>query len=95
MLILELDQALAQLAPDYQLVQVKEKWGELRYYFEDETVPLENRRRFTDFIEQATEKSQKTCEICGSQTAQLMTNARAYKTLCESCAKQRNFQKIE
>jgi hypothetical protein len=38
-IILELDKEIAKLAPGYRLNQIKEKFGELRFYYEYGSIP--------------------------------------------------------
>jgi len=69
-LVLELDQRIAALDPDYTVAQVKEKFGGLCYYIErsEGYGPVENWS--TDPIEVATRefeaRSVMTCEDCGA-----------------------------
>ena len=58
-IILDLHNELVKEHPDYYIVQIKEKFGGLRYY----TGAMTDRGR--DLIGQAEDKSFKTCEKCG------------------------------
>lgn len=61
---------------DGRLVQVKEKFGGLRFYVERE--PLEVRR----LIYAAMDESERTCEVCG-ETGEPVTRASGWRnTLC-------------
>lgn len=66
-IILDLDQDLGAIDPDYQLVQVKEKFGRLRYYVEPE--PGKPRRGFAKLIRSAERMAERTCEECGGAGA--------------------------
>jgi hypothetical protein len=63
-----------------KIVQVKEKFGGLRFYVENETTEI------THMIHEAELESYKTCEYCGT-TKDVTTSGSWLKTLCESCNK--------
>ena len=92
-LIIQLDKDLAEIDPNYELHQCKEKFGELRYYtghHEDactpegehdwKTCPFEQR------IRKATELSTRTCEVCGQPGQLRTTEGGWYKTVCNKHA---------
>lgn len=62
-LVCELDDSLEELNPGYKIVQVKEKFGTLRYYIE----PLDSFSMATAriIINIAELESSKTCQRCG------------------------------
>jgi len=62
-IIARLDRDIAALAPDYEIHQVKEKFGGLRYYvgLPDDAPDDEIDR----LIAVAEEESSRTCEVCG------------------------------
>jgi hypothetical protein len=63
-LLIETDQKLAALDPAYQVHQVKEKFGGLRYYFQFVTAGADHRAGSA--IESAVERLSYTiCELCG------------------------------
>ena len=65
-LIVDLDDALAAIDPDYELHQCKQKFGGLRYYAEpSEGLDDEKRAQFRTLIDKAEEKSFTICEDCG------------------------------
>lgn len=80
-LVVELDRDLAQLDPGYILLQVKEKWGVLRLYFE--SAP-ELTGAMQALVERATEASKGICELCGAP-GMLMGDCLRVKTLCPRC----------
>lgn len=57
------------------VAQIKEKFGELRFYVDGGSDVLE------DMINQATEDSKRTCEMCG-QDGHLMIKGGWLKTVC-------------
>jgi hypothetical protein len=66
-------------AETFRIRQVKEKFGELRFYC-DSSIHIQ------DLIQQATQKSMATCQECGA-VGQLMQNDRLWlRTLCEQHA---------
>jgi hypothetical protein len=82
-LVLELDAEIAKLSPDYKILQVKEKFGALRFYvghidegFEDEIFYL---------INAAETKSKTICDVCGNQGKRLNINGWS-ATRCEEHA---------
>lgn len=56
----DLDTILAREDPDYLILQIKEKFGGLRYYVEHKNIKYAN-----DIISVAETLSFSTCEICG------------------------------
>ena len=66
-IIIELNDALAAIDPSYQIHQVKEKFGGLRYYVRlSSQLPDEQSERAHSLIRQAESRSFATCEICSA-----------------------------
>ena len=63
---------------DFQVLQVKEKFGTLRYYVS--SAPDE----IYDLIHEYEDKSDTTCELCG-KTGKLTERHMWLQTLCEEC----------
>jgi hypothetical protein len=63
-------------------VQVKEKFGTLRFYMEGED------SRMLDLIQEAERQSASTCEMCGIQGR--LREGGWLKTLCDWCAAKRD-----
>lgn len=61
-------------------VQVKEKWGGLRFYMSMESDTM------TEAIREAEKLSYRTCEMCGKEGR--TRNASWVQTLCEECFKE-------
>ena len=80
-LIVELDRGLAELDPNYTLLQVKEKWGALRLYFEGAPEVVGAMQALVD---RASEASKGICELCGGPGVLMEGHLRA-KTVCTSC----------
>ena len=73
--------ALADRASDFQIVQVKEKLGGLRFYVEGSNDEIEAA------IHSASELSILTCEVCGNPGNLEQDATGWWKTLCASCRK--------
>ena len=73
----ELNDGLAELYPDYEILQIKQKYGGLRYY----TVGVGTEGRA--LIDAAEAKSMRTCEVCGEPGGQ--DNSYWVETLCDTC----------
>ncbi|MCV7143535.1 hypothetical protein [Mycolicibacterium fortuitum] len=86
-IIIELDEAMAAIDPDYELHQVKEKLGGLRYYFGvSEGTSKADRQRMDELVDAAEEKCEATCELCGDPGIRHTTPHGWLKTLCAGCA---------
>jgi len=82
-LLLNLDDELMKIAPDYTILQVKEKFGTLRFYA---SCPEgTNFTKFDGLITTAELASAITCERCG-RPGTLRNRNGWYKTLCEKHA---------
>ncbi|MEX0948315.1 MAG: hypothetical protein WD296_05890 [Acidimicrobiia bacterium] len=86
-IVVALDRKLAALFPDYRLLQVKEKFGGLRYYWErgegqsDDASAAAGKQ----LVELAEALAARTCEMCGRPGA-LTERQRWFITLCAPCA---------
>jgi len=70
--------------PDFEIIQVKEKYGSLRVYTNYSTDEIEK------LIDDAENLSCITCENCGVE-GQLYVRGGWFKTLCDKCAKEKEF----
>lgn len=75
-------EALLPEDSDFEILQVKEKWGMLEIYTNWSTDEID------DIITSAREKSIKICEACGAP-GNLMVNNGWYVTLCAECDEKR------
>lgn len=82
-IIVELDRDLASLDPDYELHQVKEKFGGLRFYAHSGNPDV--REAFAARIEQAEQLCDRTCETCGAP-GELHNEFSWLRTLCDQHA---------
>jgi hypothetical protein len=80
----KLEELIQKLPEDerefYRAVQVKEKFGSLRFYMFTETDEM------SELIREAEEKSAETCEVCGVPAKIKKTNG-WMKCICEKCDK--------
>lgn len=86
-IVIELDRALAAIDPAYEVHQVKEKYAGLRYYFgTSESITEADRKRMEQLVDEAEEKCERTCELCGEPGVRHVTPHGWYRTLCARCA---------
>jgi hypothetical protein len=85
-LIFDLDAELNKIDPDYKIYQIKEKFGELRFYFDSED--KEKYYKMTEIVERYEKTSTSVCEKTGKPGV-LMRKNRLYKTLNEEFVKER------
>jgi hypothetical protein len=72
----------------FEVVQVKEKFGTLRFYTNYSNDAIEG------FIREAEQQSAKVCEICGAP-ATLAERSGWYKTLCYECCVKNKYDAIQ
>jgi hypothetical protein len=76
--VLKIDAMLGLIDPNYQLLQVKDKFGQLRYYYSTEK---EDARKVMDAIETwGALEVDKICVTCGEEA----TTERNYFRVCEA-----------
>ena len=68
----------------FEVVQVKEKFGSLRFYANFSNDAIES------LIREAERQSAKTCELCGAD-GDLADKGHWYKTLCLECCKKNGY----
>lgn len=89
-LIEKLHADLNEVNPDYELQQVKEKWGGLRYYVGYSLTPSsepdkkmsETDKKMQELIQAAESASFDICEVCGEPGE--IRNTGYVKTLCDN-----------
>jgi hypothetical protein len=84
-ILARLEERLNELDPDYQVNQIKEKFGTL--YWEGD-IPNGDA-----LVAEAEAESARTCELCGSQ-GNLRTKAGWLKTLCDACATTKEYSDL-
>jgi hypothetical protein len=88
-LILALDEELSALDPGYTVLQVKQKFGELRYYFETTRNDVaDEMKRLTEEFKEA---SRRICERCGGPGGPMHRGMRV-RTLCDACGHDGGFE---
>lgn len=73
---------LSALDPKYKILQIKEKFGGLRYYFQLSNDSLNIQQRADDIVAKYEVKSWKTCAVCGDEGALRDTTWR--RVLCDT-----------
>ena len=92
-LLSELHELLVVLSPDYRLYQVKEKFGQLRFYadyVQDRGYDDKMEQIFRVVIRHYEEISGKTCEVCGGY-GELCSKQSVLRTLCVDHAAEAGF----
>jgi len=92
-LIFELSKRIEAIANDMKasgtndalplIVQVKEKFGSLRFYLHNSTPEI------AELIREAEQSSSRLCEVCG-QSGTLKQNNGWFTTLCDTCSEAEN-----
>lgn len=82
-LVLNLDAELSHVVPDYEIAQVKEKFGGLRFYIESFGIPRDDPRYdiARELIREAEEQSFHICQVCG-EPGEINTDG-WHRVLCE------------
>ncbi|AZT99951.1 hypothetical protein [Brevibacterium linens] len=82
-LILDLDAKIGSIEPGYKVDQIKEKFGGLRFYYDEISVNDDNRERVDKLVDAAEQISYTTCEVCGVSDSTVTTSGPCWvKTLC-------------
>lgn len=82
-----LSKRINEIDPDVEAVQVKEKFGGLRFYIGP--VAKATADKVYDAISKAENLAYKTCEYCGSTKNVKQTTTGWIKTLCKECRKEK------
>lgn len=88
-IVIKLNEDIAKIYPNYEVHQVKEKFGGLRYY-----CSVDGDYKVRLIIAEACLKADKTCEVCG-EPAVLKIRNYWYKTICDSCDKDNEYIIVE
>ena len=91
-IIYNLSKKITELDPNVEAVQVKEKFGGLRFYIGP--VIQDKADKVYEAISEAESESFKTCEYCGTKENVTTKGPGWIKTLCNDCRKERS-KKIE
>jgi len=79
-LVIDCDRELSLFDPHYKILQIKEKFGGLRYYIKPSETCYEP-RRLNDVIAKYEGVAAKTCEATGKQGVLMKSIGGWYKTL--------------
>ena len=86
-ILARIEERLSELDPDYEVNQIKEKFGTLRFYWEGD-IPNGD-----VIVDEAEAESARTRELCGS-VGHLRTRAGWLKTLCDTCSRSEGFDDL-
>lgn len=75
-----LDEEIAEIMPDYELAQVKSKFGSLRYYINFDDID-DRYNSIYDIIDKYERISEHVCEVCG-QRGKVRGNRQWVTTRC-------------
>jgi len=85
-LVMMTHHSLKALDPDYQILQIKEKFGGLRYYFQpSDGVGDDTRERMYALERLVCRLSECVCEECGAPGSSCNPSRYWIKTLCQEC----------
>jgi len=87
-LVINLHKSIFELDPNYELVQVKEKFGGLRYYVNTYSMYTDIGKQIHQLIDIAEETSLTICELCANPGSLRSKTYFPLKTYCDNCAKQ-------
>jgi hypothetical protein len=91
-LLIELNEKLEQIAPNYTIHQVKEKFGTLRFYFEVYDDEADKYQEMSKIIDDYEAMSAHICEKCGAEGAMKVRNDGYWcKTMCATCAETNGY----
>lgn len=85
-ILAQLNAKLSMLDPDYKILQIKEKFGTLRFYYETNTTLFSIKEAMDRYIRYAEIQSSKTCEKCGAEGSLINRKMGWMKTVCKNCA---------
>ena len=87
-MIEELDQLLRKYnIVDYEIYQIKEKWGALRWY--DNGFPEEGYEEYSNWLRKYESLSERTCIFCGKPATHLTKGW--IMPICKSCADRKGY----
>jgi hypothetical protein len=81
---------ILEIDPKYKINQIKEKFGVLRFYYQND--PEIESNKIDDIIQKYELKSASTCEMC-AQKGYLCKKKYWLKTLCFECSSKLGFEK--
>ena len=88
-LVIDCDSELSRIDPNYSLLQVKEKFGGLRYYFQPSDPSF--RDEMDAVVSKYEEIASRTCEATGNPGVLMKSPGNWYKTLSPECAESKFY----
>jgi hypothetical protein len=88
-IIVELNEKLNEIDPDHKVMQIKEKFGALRYYasFSDDVDDI-SWGICWDLIDEYSNKTAEACEVCGGKAKAITTKGWVH-TMCDEHSKEK------
>lgn len=77
----DLHARISSVYPDYKIIQIKEKFGGLRYYISP--IPANLHDTIQGYIREAEDQAEKTCETCGAPGSLSKSERGWLKTVCD------------
>lgn len=90
-LVRSLDMAISLIYPEYEIIQVKEKFGMLRYYVDFSSMDDDTSLKVSDLITSAEQASINICQNCGTHYKNIVASNPLSKitmgmnALCTNC----------
>jgi hypothetical protein len=89
-LVYGLHKAISSIYPNYEIIQIKEKFGMLRYYIDFGPIQDDDSLKISDLITAAEKDSMSLCKNCGNRFTSVKTNPNVVKpmgiiNLCDQC----------
>lgn len=87
-ILADLSKQISEKFPSVYAVQVKEKFGGLRFYYQSDAEDFDA-PQVDLLVKEAEARAWKTCERCGAESAETPVKNYWRKTLCPSCNSKR------
>lgn len=87
-ILARLDERLRQIDPDYEVHQIKEKYGTLRFYWASRNLGAGE-----PAVAEAEAESERTCELCGNPGCMRKRNG-WFRTVCDDCAQSGRYEDL-
>jgi len=94
-LIIECHRKLIILDPEYRILQIKEKFGSLRYYFDTDVKEPAVKEAMYRYVKYAENSSKIVCEKCGGASEIKRTKTGWLKAYCNECSVGQEFERVE
>lgn len=84
-LVVAMDEESKKTGIKFQVIQVKQKFGELRYYYDSKEDVSESCDRIRKLVAEAELEASRTCENCGQPADLKQKKSGWLVTLCDNC----------